>query len=88
MARDLIRTPLITIGEGLREPHKADRLTNRLRRISDRFGNRRFNKAAENRRARSLYKRRVPQCADPRPTNGPKRKAPDKRGPFGRLRNR
>ena len=93
---ELIRTPLKTIvAEGLREPHKAPPLVNRVRKMRDKFGNRRFNRSAENRRARSLYKRRLPQNADPRhrpglgnPAKGPKRTAPEKRIGGVRLRQR
>ena len=95
MAGDLTLTrgPLKTIGEAsIREPYKADRLTNRVRKMREKFGNRRFQRAAENRKARSNYKKRVPQRQDPRHktgrAKGPQRLAPPKRGPFGRLRQR
>jgi len=91
---NLTRRPLKTLDEGLREPHKADRLTNRVRRIADRFNPRRFNRAGYNRSERANYKKRPPQRTDPKRKNpffkqkNPKRHAPEKRGPFGRLRKR
>ena len=96
MARDLIRTPLKTVVvEGLREPHKADRLTNRVRRMRDKFSDRRLHRPGDNRRARSLYKRRLPQNLDHRhhtnaanAAKGPKRTAPEKRIGGVRLRQR
>jgi len=85
----LTRRPLKTIqvqAEGLREPFKADRLTNRVRRLNDKFTNRRFGgRAAYNRAQRAAYKKRAPQRADPARKNpffaqrNPKRHAPEKR---------
>jgi len=96
MARDLVRSPLKTIvAEGLREPHKADRLTNLARRLAAKFGERRLHRAGENRRARVLYKRRLPQNLDHRhhanaanAAKGPKRTAPEKRTGGVRMRQR
>jgi hypothetical protein len=91
---NLTRRPLKTLSEGIREPHKADRLTNRARRIDDRFNPRRFNRAGYNRKEREHYKKRPPQRTDPKRKNvffcqtNSKRHAPEKRGPFGRLRKR
>ncbi len=90
----LTRRPLktITAGISLREPHKADRLTNRLRKLADTFATRRFNRAGYNRRERANYHKRVPQARDarrqhPDDDSGPKRVAPEKR--LGsRLRRR
>jgi hypothetical protein len=76
----------------LREPHKADRLTNRLRKLADKFNSRRFNRAGYNRSERANYHKRIPQAQDqrrnhPDDDSGPKRVAPEKR--LGkRLRRR
>ena len=96
MARDLIRSPLKTIvAEGLREPHKANALVNWERRMDAKVGNRRFQRNSENRRARNLYKNRLPQSVDHRhhtnaanAAKGPKRTAPEKRIGGVRLRRR
>lgn len=75
------------------EPHKADRLTNRIRRLADKFAARRFNRADYNRRERRSYHKRIPQAQDkrrlhPRNKAGKKRVAPEKRIGAGRLRKR
>lgn len=87
----LVRRPLLTIGwEGeilewisAREPHRADRVANRVRQINDLFSTRRYKKTDYNRRQRTLYHKRVPTGARKmRPgqeTTGPKRMAPEKR---------
>lgn len=68
-----------------REPHKADRATNAIRRLQDKFDGRRFQRAGYNRRQRSLYHGRVPtQTRQARPgpaarAQTPKRTAPEKR---------
>ena len=86
----MTRRPLLTL-EGLREPTKANGLENRMRRLADKFGERRFAKASYNRRQRHLYKTRVPNCQDGRRNHrkfGAKRVAPEKRFGAGRLRKR
>jgi len=88
----LTRRPLKTLvaSVSLREPHKADRVTNRVRRMS--FDVRKLGRAAYNRRERENYHKRMPQAQDkrrqhPNDDSGPKRKAPEKR--LGkRLRRR
>ena len=93
----LSRRPLKTIQvESILEPHKEhDRTKLRVRGIGRRLEKRRLGGKAEyNRRARSLYKQRAPQCADPKrknpffPQRNPKRHAPEKRMGAGRLRSR
>lgn len=76
-----------------REPHKADRLTNRMRRLSDKFASRRFNRAGYNRQERTNYHKRIRQSQDkrrmhPADASGKKRVAPEKRAGAGRLRRR
>ncbi len=88
----LTRRPLITLDEAtILEPHKADRVTNRVRRISDRFAWRRFNRRQYNRDERKRYYKRLPQKNDPRHKQGiaktSKRLAPPKRLGI-RLRDR
>jgi len=88
----LTRRPLKTLGENvsLREPHRKDRLTNKVRTFE--FDKRRLGRAANNRRERENYHKRMPQARDqrrkhPNDDSGPKRKAPEKR--LGRrLRRR
>lgn len=82
----LTRRPLKTLSElaSIAEPHKADRITNRLRTMVDKFAARRFNRAGYNRRERANYHKRIPQSQDgrrrrPGDDSGEKRKAPDKR---------
>lgn len=96
----LIRRPLLTLGWAgevvewisAREPHRADRVTNRIRQINDLFSSRRFQKTSYNRRQRALYHQRVPTGARKmRPgqqATGPKRTAPEKRVGGSRLRKR
>lgn len=91
----LTRRPLKTLSEVAtgREPHKADRLTNRVRRLVDKFASRRFNRAGYNRKERENYHKRIPQSQDkrrlhPADTSGKKRVAPEKRVGAGRLRRR
>lgn len=88
----LSRRPLktLTASISLREPHKADRVTNRVRRMS--FDVRRLGRAAYNRRERANYHKRMPQARDhrrrhPNDESGAKRKAPEKRMGM-RLRRR
>lgn len=80
------------VAESVVEPHKADAITNRLRKIVDRFSGRRFERAKYNRRQRHLYHGRVAQSLkDHRPQTGPRpvhRTAPEKRFGVGRLRSR
>lgn len=80
------------IVESVVEPHKADAITNRLRKIVDRFSGRRFERAKYNRRQRHLYHGRVAQSLkDHRPKTAPRavhRTAPEKRFGVGRLRQR
>jgi len=85
----------LVVDEGLREPHAAGRLENRIRRrITDRFNPRRFNRAGYNRKEREHYKKRPPQRADPNRKNpffrqqNSKRHSPSKNGSLGRLRTR
>jgi hypothetical protein len=89
----LTRRPLLVLDEpgyvvewiSARQPHKADRVTNALRRIADKVddGGRRFKKVAYNRRQRDLYHSRVPRAERmKRPGQegtAKKRTAPDKR---------
>lgn len=87
----LTRRPLLVLDEpgyvvewmSARQPHKADRVTNALRRIDDLFSSRRFEKSKYNRRQRSLYHSRVPRAERmKRPgqqDSAKKRTAPDKR---------
>lgn len=90
--RPLVRRPLLTLGsEGYvveaisaREPHRTDRLTNRVRKIGDKFVDRKFRgKTAYNRKQRALYQQRVPSAQrKARPghaLSGDKRRAPEKR---------
>jgi hypothetical protein len=82
---------LKTLGESLAEPHKANSLTNRIRRITDRFSARKLMPAAYNRRQRNLYKRRLPQRVHnvhPGVKKSEKRVAVPKRRQVGRLRQR
>ena len=87
----LTRRPLLVLDEpgyvvewiSAREPHKADRVTNALRRVNDLFSSRRFEKSKYNRRQRDLYHSRVPRAERmKRPGQegtAKKRTAPDKR---------
>ena len=94
MDRDLTRSPLKTIvSEGLREPYKASALTNRVRRLRKKLDiGKGLERRQETRKARSRYQGRIRQPNDPRhqrgSAKGPQRLAPEKRGPFGRLRKR
>jgi len=88
---ELTRRPLLVLDEpgyviewiSARHPHKADRVTNRLRKISDLFSSRRFEKTKYNRRQRDLYHSRVPRAERmKRPGQehtAKKRTAPDQR---------
>lgn len=91
----LTRRPLKTIGEGLREPHKASGLENRIRRrFIEPFKASVMMNAKRNRDERNRYKKRMPRKQDGRQNNpnraqGGKRRAVDKRlggrvrGPSG-----
>lgn len=90
---ELTRRPLLVLNEpgyvvewiSALHPHKADRVTNALRRVADKVddGGRRFKKAGYNRRQRDLYHGRVPRAERmKRPGQegtAKKRTAPDKR---------
>lgn len=93
MDRDLIlrRRPLLTLEQdgfeealiSAREPHRADRITNKVRRLGDLFATRRFEKSKYNRRQRNLYHGRIRQDQrKARPGqrgSSEKRTAPEKR---------
>ena len=87
---ELTRRPLLVLDEpgfvvemiSARQPHKADRLTNAIRRLNDTMSPRRFERSKYNRRQRDLYHSRLPRAERMKRPCGvatKKRTAPEKR---------